>query len=226
MFGKNPVRKQDLTHPDALRIKEIFYTLQGEGPYAGQVAVFVRLAGCNLQCYFCDTDFESDTHDASPEDILEVIKSMQPAGLVVLTGGEPMIQNIAPLCTLLDAHGYLVQIETAGTVWVPDLPDSVTLVCSPKTGGVHPLIAEHCMYWKYLIKAGEQAEHDGLPNGSTHEDGKAHALYRPQHGVIYLQPLDEQDELRNRFNMDAAVQTCMKFGYRLSLQQHKITGVR
>lgn len=226
MFGKNPIRKQDLSAPDALRVKEMFYTLQGEGPYAGQVAVFVRLAGCNLQCHFCDTDFESDAFAVTPQDILKTVKDLMPAGLVVLTGGEPMLQNIAPLCELLDANGYLVQIETAGTVWVPDLPEHVTLVCSPKTGSVHKLVEEHCVHWKYLIKAGEQSEHDGLPNFSTHEAGKEHALYRPQHGVIYLQPMDEQDAASNQANMNAAVQTCMKFGYRLSLQQHKITGVR
>jgi 7-carboxy-7-deazaguanine synthase len=137
-----------------------------------------------------------------------------------------MIQNIAPLCEMLDAHGYLVQIETAGAVWVPGLPEHAVLVCSPKTGSVHPQIEAHCVHWKYLIKAGEQSAHDGLPNFSTYEVGVELVLYRPQHGVIYLQPMDEQNEALNAANMGAAVQTCLKFGYRLSLQQHKITGVR
>lgn len=227
MFGKNAITKQDLSSPGELRVKEIFYSIQGEGPYAGMPAVFVRFAGCNLRCYFCDTDFESNPVTLSPTDIWQQIQWHQPAGLVVLTGGEPMLQNIAPLCAQLIAAGYKVQIETAGTIWVDDLPEAVEIVCSPKTPDVHPTIAERCRHWKYLARAGELCGFDGLPKYSTqHEDVDAR-LYRPQHGVIYLQPMDAgiNRPAANQANIQAAMAACLKYRYRLSLQIHKLAGV-
>jgi organic radical activating enzyme len=215
MFGQNKVVKQNLKHPDALNVKKIFYTIQGEGPYAGQVAVFVRLAYCNLRCTFCDTDFESDIQVMSVSTIVDEVRRLQPGGLVVLSGGEPLLQDISMLCRALHACGFRIQVETAGTVSVPDLPKYVEIVCSPKTAKIQLAIAVGRTTWKYLIKAGQQSVHDGLPVG----------LFRPLCGVIYVQPLDEQDPELSHANMVAAVEACLKYGYRLSLQQHKIIGV-
>ena len=61
MFGTNPSRKQVLDDGQELWVQEVFYTLQGEGPFSGQPALFIRLAGCNLRCFWCDTEFESST---------------------------------------------------------------------------------------------------------------------------------------------------------------------
>ena len=83
------------------RVNEIFYSLQGEGGNTGTPAVFVRFSGCNLSCYFCDTDFSSYTQ-MSVEDIVSAV-SAYPARLVVLTGGEPALQVDKQLVDALHA---------------------------------------------------------------------------------------------------------------------------
>ncbi len=95
------------------RVNEIFYSLQGEGYHTGTPAVFVRFAGCNLQCPFCDTDFTNFT-TMSEQDIILNIKQY-PAKMVVLTGGEPTLQITANLCRLIQQQGYYITIETNGT---------------------------------------------------------------------------------------------------------------
>src|SRR5271156_2670792 len=103
MRGANPIRKP--LHDDGLQleVKNIFPTLQGEGPFTGVPAVFVRLGGCNLACSFCDTDFEG-FRDMPVADIVENVSSAscergkRVRQLVVITGGEPLRQNIVPLC--------------------------------------------------------------------------------------------------------------------------------
>jgi organic radical activating enzyme len=227
MYGNNLIHKQDLSQPDALRVKEVFYTIQGEGPHAGHVAVFIRLGGCNLRCHFCDTDFETNCVTYSQQELLAEVQRYIQTGLIVLTGGEPMRQNIAPLCNLLISNGYTIQIETAGTVWVPDLPQEVEIVCSPKTAKVHPQIAARCRVWKYLIRSGEVSATDSLPEKSTQRRGMTVHIYRASAGVIYVQPIDEGPgkQLETNANTHEAVQACLRHGYRLSLQLHKLAGV-
>ena len=98
-----------------IAISEIFYSIQGEGFYSGKAAIFVRLAGCNLSCNFCDTDFSLQRR-LSAEEILQEI-SEYPCAFVVLTGGEPTVQKEAAwgLVKLLQAHDYYVAMETNGT---------------------------------------------------------------------------------------------------------------
>jgi 7-carboxy-7-deazaguanine synthase len=214
MFGENKVTKQDLSSPNMLRVKEIFATIQGEGHRAGQPAVFIRLGGCNLRCAFCDTEFESGLQRLPVQEILAQVLE-EGIHFVVITGGEPMLQDISTLCkTLLDA-GCVVQVETAGTVWVPGLPAGVEIVCSPKSKKINNDLAQHVTSWKYIVKDGELDERHHLPKD----------IYRPISGNIYLQPMDEQDEEKNKRNLQAAITSCMKHGYRLSIQQHKIIGL-
>lgn len=114
-----------------LRVNEIFYSLQGEGFHTGTPAVFVRLSGCNLKCEFCDTDFAAFEIMAVERIVAEVEK--YPAHIVILTGGEPTLQDIAPLVDALHATGRRVHIETNGTREVPANIDWIT--CSPKANG-------------------------------------------------------------------------------------------
>lgn len=109
-------------------VNEIFYSLQGEGFHTGTPSVFIRFAGCNLKCAFCDTDFTKGRL-MNIEEIAENI-SRYPAKRVVLTGGEPTLHNLVPLCQFLHDKDYLVHIETNGTNPVVDIIDWVT--CSPK----------------------------------------------------------------------------------------------
>jgi len=205
VFGKNPIRRQHLGTGLELEVQSIFSTIQGEGPFTGQPAVFLRLAGCNLRCHFCDTDFESRKKAMNVDSIVREIQEhaatdkITETDLVVVTGGEPLLQNIVFLCDKLSDLGFRIQIETAGTVWVPGLEDyigidALTIVCSPKTGKVHEKIAQHCWNWKYLIREGEVSPVDGLPIMSTQEPGKKLKLYRPEiysHNTIWLQPCEE-----------------------------------
>jgi len=146
MFGKNEIVGQKYFNDagDKLFITSIFYTLQGEGPYRGEPAVFVRLAKCNLACSFCDTYFDGGdwlTFDEIDFRIGNVLREYfdgyvpewaeQKIGLVV-TGGEPMLQkNLSVFLGRMEGHFAWTQIESNGTVW-QDLPERTTLVCSPK----------------------------------------------------------------------------------------------
>lgn len=233
MFGKNPIRKQELTDGQTLSVKEVFMTLQGEGPHSGLPAVFIRLAGCNLTCEWCDTDFESDTAQRQIHEIVsEVIAASEgvTCALVVLTGGEPLRQNIVPLCQAIADYGFLVQIETNGTYWVPGLEEliedgNVEIVCSPKTGKVHASIENYCCDWKYVLRADRVDLVDYLPTeyASTGQFGRV--ARPPKDGTVYVQPCDEQHNLKNYKNLQLCVKAAMQRGYRVSLQLHKIIGL-
>jgi organic radical activating enzyme len=213
----------------ALWVQAIFYTLQGEGPFAGQPAVFVRLAGCNLRCWFCDTDFDSSDWKPGLEEILERIASLMPntAGLVVITGGEPFRQNIRPLVHRLLERDLRVQIETAGTLWV-DLPESpqLSIVCSPKTARINPAIVPRISAYKYIISAPECSTSDGLPERCTQQKGRMVRLARPRQGTrVYVMPMDEQDPILNARNLALCGDIALRFGYTVTFQLHKLIGI-
>lgn len=248
MFGDNPIRENE-AHLDgaSLAVQDIFYTLQGEGPQAGRAAVFVRLAGCNLACTFCDTDFESKIDNRlTLNQIMHVVCSMKnKAQLLVLTGGEPLRQNVLPLIEACLGAGFeLVQIETAGTLWQEGLEDwadgtspKVQIVCSPKTPRVHPRLPLFCDHYKYIIEAGRISREDGLPTWGTQASTEKmpQKLYRPSHGgTIWVSPCDPgagngangmtSDQIHQK-NIRAATGSALSYGYRLSLQMHKLVGL-
>lgn len=218
-----------------LAVHHIFPTIQGEGPFAGRPAIFVRLNGCNLQCSFCDTDYTSRTEPMTYKEVaircLDFLglnrKSKGCAPLVVITGGEPFRQRIGGLVEVLHAAGFQVQIETNGTVEPdPDFPyELATIVCSPKTPKINPVLAAKVTAYKYVLDVHHVDPQDGLPAGTL---GKFNATARPPEGWtgdIFLQPLDVQDEVTNRHHTQAVVHSCMQYGYRLCLQTHKIAGL-
>lgn len=113
------------------KINEIFYSLQGEGHHAGYPSVFIRFAGCNLDCPFCDTDHEQGIY-MSDDDIIRAV-NLYTASWIVLTGGEPAMHIDADFIRMLKrATGKKVAIETNGTVEIPEEIDWVTV--SPKEG--------------------------------------------------------------------------------------------
>lgn len=118
-------------------VNEIFYSLQGEGYHTGRAAVFVRLAGCNLRCAFCDTDF-AHGEPMTARQIADAVfaYSTHPDTLIVLTGGEPSLQAARELIDVLHQHGQAIAIETNGTHPLPEGIDWVTV--SPKTDGLTP----------------------------------------------------------------------------------------
>lgn len=242
MLGKNaPAPIMRAPHP--LEITEIFHTIQGEGPLSGMPTVFVRLAGCNLRCVFCDTEFDTKEVLEVQEVVERVVSLGCPSPYVVLTGGEPLRQHVAPLVRALNAQGLLVQVETAGTVFdaslVPlfrDRSESVSLtenmiVCSPKTGALNPLIHTKISVLKYIVRSGTNCIMDGLPTRSIllptlmqnsrvirPESIKGHPFPKTS---ILVQPEDSSDVLEKQRNLAAAVSICQRYGYRLSFQVHK-----
>jgi organic radical activating enzyme len=229
MRGKNPTRSQDLGTGLELWVQEVFYTLQGEGPFSGQPSVFVRLAGCNLKCYWCDTDFESSTWKPSLEELLARVNEIRPehCRLIVLTGGEPFRQNIKPLIESFLAQNLSIQIETNGTLWV-DVPEhpNLYIVCSPKTPALNAQIVPRITSYKYVLAVDCIDPVDGLPTASTQMAGAAQRIARPRPGAdVYVMPLDEFSEEKNKENRRCCVDTAKSFGYKLTLQTHKILGI-
>lgn len=206
-------------------VKEIFYTLQGEGAQAGRAAVFCRFAGCNLwtgreadrpdaTCQFCDTDFvgtdgpgggKFSTADA----LAGAVAAQWPAhasgaAYVVCTGGEPLLQLDEPLVEALHARGFEVAVETNGTV-AP--PPGIDWTCvSPKAGA--PLV----------LRAGNELK---LVFPQAGADPEAFVALAFDH--FFLQPMDGP---KREENTAAALHYCLAHPrWRISLQTHKLLGI-
>lgn len=207
-------------------VHSVFDTIQGEGPFAGAPAVFVRLTGCNLQCPGCDTDYTSSRIHYEPAELLGAVINCNPdpGRLIVLTGGEPFRQNIIPFLKYCADHGRPVQIETNGTLCVLPIPRMHTVVVSPKTHSVHSAIADKYFFWKFILEYDKIDPNDGLPTsslGMDHPPARPNPHYVPVNR-IFVQPFDSGNPELNKKHAQAAAEVCMKYGYRLSLQMHKI----
>lgn len=384
MFGLNPIVSQHLDETGALKIVDMFYTLQGEGPYSGMTSVFVRLADCNLRCVMCfvpstmikmgdftskridqiavgdlvlswsgsefvkkrvtktmrsfadtvirvdaggipvfctpehpflvsgkgwveasnlqpgdklvhfsgkalhervgqyisngkvvksvtvvndkglariygakdapkevfnfevedthtyvangmvvhncDTDFTTGARVVDVETLVQQVRTLagNKTRLVVITGGEPLLQNIVPFCRLLAKYNFRVQIETAGTVWVPGLEGcDIALVCSPKTGKVRVELQDRCINFKYVVGAGDEVSTTGAIVASYQLGSKPMTLAQParKDATIWIQPRDDQDPEKNAANTAFARDLCLQYGHRMCVQLHKIVGV-
>ena len=204
-------------------VKEIFYTLQGEGTNAGRAAVFCRFAGCNLwsgreqdradaRCRFCDTDFvgtdgEGGGRFATAEELAEACVEAAVCSrrdLVVLTGGEPMLQVDDALIKALHARGFTIAIETNGTLPVPHAIDWICV--SPKAGTELKQRSGDELKLVYPQEGLDPADLEGL--AFTHR---------------FLQPMDGPDQARNTA---LSVAYCKAHpNWRLSLQTHKLLGI-
>jgi 7-carboxy-7-deazaguanine synthase (Cx14CxxC type) len=207
-------------------VKEIFYTLQGEGANAGTAAVFCRFSGCNLWsgreedrsravCQFCDTDFVGTGPDggrfAQPESLAEAVAGAWRGGgqsddrFVVCTGGEPLLQLDQPLIDAFHARGFRVAVETNGT---QPAPRSIDWICvSPKAGA--PLVQQ----WGDEIKL-------VFPQPNAMPDRFASMKFEN----FFLQPMDGPAVEENT---RLAVEYCMLHPqWRLSIQTHKLLGIR
>ena len=189
------------------RINDIFYSLQGEGHNTGRAAVFVRFAGCNLRCPFCDTEFET-FREMADEDIVEAIKALCPQPvLVVLTGGEPTLQVDEAFIDLLHANGFEVAMESNGTRPAPRNLDWLTV--SPK---------------------GQQAAQTPSELKVIFGEDTDPAAFLPAHSPsteLYLQPCDTGDTQRNAYIIERCVAYIKAHPqWRLSLQTHKLAGFK
>ena len=179
-----------------LWIRSIFYTIQGEGPYAGHPAVFVRLAGCNrgdkeTGCQFCDTDFLLSSSEKLKID--SIVKEVQKydTNIVVVTGGEPMMhQTLAALVDVLDYLGYTVQIETNGDYVREDSLPKATIVASPKVGKHGYVRPPNGMlgrvdYLKFVVSADPTSLYHNLPL-YVHDFAKERGNRR-----VFVSPINE-----------------------------------
>ncbi|HVA36248.1 MAG TPA: 7-carboxy-7-deazaguanine synthase QueE [Candidatus Dormibacteraeota bacterium] len=191
-----------------MRLNEIFYTLQGEGLWTGTPAVFVRTAGCNLSCRFCDTDY-SYRFDAAVDEVIAQIEEVgRGCRFVVLTGGEPLLQRESEtLIARLVERGYEVHVESNGTTFVR-LPDPVWLTVSPKER-LDPRMAARANEAKLIVDGRVPEEWLAAPWASD--------------AVIWLQP-----EGNKPANVTLAVEAALAHPgrYRLSMQTHKVIGIR
>ncbi len=206
-------------------VKEIFYTLQGEGAQAGRAAVFCRFAGCNLWsgreqdrasaiCQFCDTDF-ADTNGpgggkfASAEALASAVAAQWPANasgkrFVVCTGGEPLLQIDVPLIAALHATNFEIAVETNGTIAAPAGLDWVCV--SPKANA------------EFIQRTGDELKLVFPQQGADPEIFAALAFRN-----FFLQPMDGPARIANT---ELAVRYCKAHPqWRLSLQTHKIFGI-
>ena len=197
---------------NAYKINEIFYSLQGEGFHSGTPAVFVRFSGCNLHCDFCDTQHQQGRM-MSMQNIVAEVNKYPDASLLVLTGGEPSLfidkEFVAALKTGTEK---LVAIETNGTRVLPQNIDWVTL--SPKNafagGESEPCVLTRCNELKVLYLGQDLTQYDTIE-----------ASHR------FLQPCYSDDPERRKANLAACVEAVMQNpGWRLSLQVHRVLGIR
>jgi 7-carboxy-7-deazaguanine synthase len=207
-------------------VKEIFYTLQGEGANAGRPAVFCRMAGCNLWsgreedratavCRFCDTDFVGTDGTAggkypTADALAQAIAAHWPNDshahrLVVVTGGEPLLQLDTSLIDALHQHGFRIAVETNGTLAPP--PGVDWLCVSPKLGSTLVVQAGQELKLVYPQDGGEPAQF-------------AHLAF----DNFYLQPMDGPQQAQNT---QAAIAYCQAHPqWSLSVQTHKMIGIR
>ncbi len=217
-----------------VQIHSIFKTIQGEGPFAGSPAIFVRLAGCNLDCPWCDTIYTGDEVETlAPDAIVGKVEALASEAahktkLVVITGGEPFRQHFGRLVTELHSAGFTIQIETNGTLYLEEFPYHLaTIVCSPKLAKIHKELMPWVRHFKYVAEADSISLEDGLPIEVLGNKMRK-IVARPDLGlpcIVYLQPMDAQDEEKNAANLKAVVASCQTFGYNLCIQIHKIVGV-
>lgn len=190
-----------------MKVNEIFYSLQGEGHFTGVPAVFIRLSGCNMRCWFCDTDHE-EGREMTEEEIVQEI-SQYPTRHVVITGGEPMMQLTPHLTQLLHETGYYVQVETNGTLPIPEGVRLDWVTCSPKS---HIIRLQHVDELKVV--------YEGQGQDMTPWDNIEAKEYR-------LQPCDVKDSERNRQIISDTIDYILKHPkWHLSLQTHKMLDIR
>jgi 7-carboxy-7-deazaguanine synthase (Cx14CxxC type) len=205
-------------------VKEMFYTLQGEGARTGRPAVFVRFAGCNLRsgreqdrahaiCRFCDTHFVGVDGDGggkfeTPGALARAAASLWPGGgapYVVCTGGEPLLQLDAPLIDALHGAGFEIAIESNGTL---PAPDGIDWICiSPKANA------------DFVQRSGDELKLV-FPQAGADPSAYEHLAF----AHFFLQPMDSPQRAANT---EAAIAYCLAHPrWRLSIQTHKELGLR
>jgi 7-carboxy-7-deazaguanine synthase len=220
----------------AYKINELFETIQGEGSFTGQPSIFIRLQGCPVACSWCDTKHtweidlekkvtanamldkaqESDTWAGlSVKQILSVVneKGYQ-AKHIVITGGEPCMVDLTPLCESFEQEGYSMQIETSGTFEIVTT-EKCWVTVSPKInmrGGYEVLASA-------MLRANE-IKHPVATEQHVDDLKTLLAKHKIENTPIYLQPISQKQRAT-----ELAIATCIANNWRLSVQVHKYIGI-
>ena len=212
------------------KIIEIFSSLQGEGYWSGWPAIFVRFAGCNLDCEFCDTDFSGGV-DMTAEQIRDQIKTVRtnPRTPVIFTGGEPLLQldrelliTIFPNLEKSSAAKYLVRIETNGTLPIADdIRQLIGWVSVSYKPGTTPALTEGNELKMLVSSTGALVESPDISSGNL----AAVRLQDFDFSYVFLQPClynntDEDEKAKQQ-----AIAMSKMLGWPVSFQMHKLVGI-
>lgn len=209
------------------KVNDIFSSLQGEGHHTGRAATFVRFAGCNLRCPFCDTDFTL-YREMSAEEIVESVKQYT-TRFVVLTGGEPSLQVDDTLVAALHEAGFYIAVETNGTRLLPESIDWVTV--SPKqplTTTPLPQIESGRVNEIKVVFDGTASDIllsiEHLEKEAEYTRDTFHNLPSP---LLFLQPCDVGDAQHNAEITRQCIEYIMQHPcWQLSLQTHKLANFK
>lgn len=208
-----------------IKVSRIFNSIQGEGPFIGSPSIFVRLHGCNLKCPFCDTPQLSPPRDMSVKEILdEMVRiNINSYSRVVVTGGEPLLQNIQELLISIQRVFLKPDLETNGMLQPsPRIWNFCNLIISPKNERVLQEYIPYASGMKFLI-------HPGV----SEEENLRLVRFYISRGLpvsrVWLQPVSPPEFHLNSPNQMShyqwVISLCLKHGYRFSPQIHKIFGV-
>jgi 7-carboxy-7-deazaguanine synthase len=218
------------------KINELFETIQGEGSFTGQPSIFIRLQGCPVACSWCDTKhtWEIELGDKvsqntmltkkqetsqwaamTVEDIQLLVKEKSfQAKHIVITGGEPCMVDLKPLCDALELQGYSCQVETSGTFEI-SVSDKCWVTVSPKINmrGGYPILNSA------MIRANE-IKHPVATEQHVNDLKELLAAHDIKKTPIYLQPISQKTRAT-----ELAIETCIANNWRLSVQVHKYLGI-
>jgi len=218
------------------KINEIFETLQGEGSFTGQPSIFIRLQGCPVECSWCDTKHtwevllekeverkniiskkeESDYWGSFTVEQLKAlfIEKGYQAKHIVITGGEPCMYDLTPLCSFFESHNYSCQVETSGTFEI-QVSDKCWVTVSPKInmrGGYKVLKSA-------LLRANE-IKHPVATEQHVEDLKALLSEHKIVNKKIYIQPISQKKRAT-----DLAIKSCIENNWRLSVQVHKYIGI-
>ncbi len=218
------------------KINELFETIQGEGSYTGQPSIFIRLQGCPVGCSWCDTKHtweikldqqvdsaqmlgksqESESWSAlTPQEVLDVFTAQGfLAKHVVITGGEPCMVDLRPLCETLERAGYSCQIETSGTFEILT-SDKCWVTVSPKVNmkGGYPILSS-------AMQRANEIKHPVATEQHVDDLKALLAEHKISNTQVYLQPISQKTRAT-----ELAIKTCIENNWRLSVQVHKYIGI-